>query len=133
MPAVVVHGGAGNPAPERIGDGAEHPAALRAAVEAAVAALPGGAPAAARAAVELLEDAPLFNAGRCSVLTEDGRVEMDATLMDGRSGSAGAVAALATVRHPIALAQTVMERSPHVLLVGDGAERFAAEHGLERM
>src|SRR4051812_4243570 len=131
--AVVVHGGAGNPAPGRIVDDAEHHAALRAAVEAAIEALPQGALASARAAVELLEDAPLFNAGRGSVLTGDGRVEMDATLMDGRSGGAGAGAALATGRHPIALAQAVMEHSPHVLLVGDGAERFAAEHGLERM
>jgi beta-aspartyl-peptidase (threonine type) len=133
MPAVVVHGGAGNPAPERIGDGAEHHAALRAAVEAAVAALPGGAPAAARAAVELLEDAPLFNAGRGSVLTRDGRVEMDASVMDGSSGAAGAVAAVTTVRHPVALAHAVAVESPHTLLVGDGAERFAAERELERM
>ena len=67
------------------------------------------------------------------MLNADGDVEMNASLMDGRSGLAGAAAALRTVRHPIALADAVMERSPHVLLVAEGAERFAAEHGLERM
>jgi beta-aspartyl-peptidase (threonine type) len=131
-PVVVVHGGAGNPPPERIGDGAEHHAALRAAVEAAIEALPGGAPAAARAAVELLEDHPLFNAGRGSVLTSAGGVEMDASVMDGRTGSAGAVAAVTTVRYPVALAQAVADHAGHMLLVGEGADRFAAEQGLER-
>ena len=133
MPAVVVHGGAGNPRPDRTRDDGEHHAALRAAVEAAIAALPLGAVAAARAAVELLEDAPLFNAGRGSVPCAEGHVEMDASLMDGRSGRAGAAAVLRTVRHPIALANAVMEHSPHVLLVAEGAERFAAQEGLERM
>jgi beta-aspartyl-peptidase (threonine type) len=131
-PVVVVHGGAGNPPPERIGDGAEHHAAMRAAVEAAIGALPDGAPAAARAAVELLEDHPLFNAGRGSVLTSAGAVEMDASVMDGRTGSAGAVAAVTTVRHPVALAQAVAGHAGHMLLVGEGAERFAEANGLER-
>lgn len=133
LPAVVVHGGAGNPRPERIGDGSEHHAALRAAVEAAIAALPHGALAAARAAVELLEDDPLFNAGRGSVPARDGRVEMDASVMDGGTGAAGAVAAVTTVRHPVALAHAVADHSPHLLLAGDGADRFAADRGLERM
>jgi beta-aspartyl-peptidase (threonine type) len=128
---VVVHGGAGNPPPERLADESAYHAALREAIEAAVAALPDGAPAAAVAAVESLEDVPLFNAGRGSALNSDGAVEMDAALMwaDG----AGAVAAVRTVRHPIALAKTVMESTPHLLLVADGAERLAQEHGLERM
>jgi len=129
----VVHGGAGNPAPERIADEAPFHAALEQAVNAAIAALPHGAPAAAVAAVELLEDRPRFNAGRGSVPTTDRTVEMDAALMCGRSGRAGAVAAVRTVRHPVALARAVLERSPYVMLVAGGAERFAAEHGLERM
>jgi beta-aspartyl-peptidase (threonine type) len=78
----------------------------------------------------MLEDSPLFNAGRGSVFTHDGRIEMDASIMDGRDRRAGAVAALTTVRNPIDAARAVMERSPHVLLVGGGAEEFAREQGL---
>ena len=126
----MVHGGAGNPSRERLGDEQRFHAGLRAAVEAAVAALGDGALAAAVAAVEVLEDDPAFNAGRGSVLTSDGTVEMDAAVMDGRSGHAGAVAIVTRVRHPIALARAVMERSPHVLLAAHGAERFAAEIGM---
>ena len=128
-PLVVVHGGAGN---SGVADEAPVHEALQAAVEAAIAALGDGAVAAAVAAVELLEDAPLFNAGRGSVTTSDGSVEMDAAVMCGRTRRAGAVAAVRTVRNPIALARAVMERTPHVLLVADGAERFADETGLER-
>ena len=128
-PLVVVHVGAGNAAIE---DEAPFHGALRAAVEAAVAALEGGAVAATVAAVRLLEDAPLFNAGRGSVPTSDGGVEMDAAVMCGRTRRAGAVAAVRTVRNPIALALAVMERSPHVMLVADGAERFADGLELER-
>ena len=127
-PVVVVHGGAGN---GRVTDEAAVHAALRKVVERAIDALPHGAVAAAVAAVELLEDDPRFNAGRGSVPTSDGHVEMDAAVMCGRSGRAGAVAAVNTVRHPIALARAVTD-SEQVLLVADGAERFADERGLER-
>lgn len=88
---------------------------------------------AAEAAVSRLEDAPMFNAGRGSVLTADATVEMDAAIMCGRTGRAGAVAVLTTVRHPVALARAVMERTPYVMFAGPGAERLAAQHGLERM
>jgi beta-aspartyl-peptidase (threonine type) len=83
------------------------------------------------AAVQVLEDDPLFNAGRGAVIGADGVCELDASLMDGRDLSAGAVTGLRHVRSPIALARLVMERSPHVMLAGQGAEEFALEQGLE--
>jgi beta-aspartyl-peptidase (threonine type) len=134
QPAILVHGGCGNPAGGTIEHEDDYRAGLNEAVMAAAAALTAGAGAlgAAQAAVSRLEDAPMFNAGRGSVLTCDGTVEMDAAIMCGRSGRVGAVAALTTVRHPIALAREVMERTPDVMLVGAGAERLAAERGLTR-
>ena len=132
-PVVVVHGGCGGPRH----DGAEHEdetrAALVAAVGAARAILDAGGRAldAAQAAVESLEACPLFNAGTGSVLTSRGDVEMDAALMDGRTGRAGAVAAVTSPRHAIALARAVLEHSPHTMLVGEGADAFAAAHGVE--
>lgn len=80
-------------------------------------------------AVACLEDNPLYNAGRGSVLTREGRVEMDAAIMDGRGPRAGAVACVGTIRNPVRAARSVMEHSPHVLLVGTGAEAFARDHG----
>ena len=132
-PTIVVHGGCGTPADNTIADEPSYHAALAEAVEAAECSLTGGGTAldAAQAAVESLEDAPQFNAGRGSVLTADGFVEMDAALMSG--GRAGAVAAVETVRHPVALARAVMEHTPHVMLVATGAERLASEQQLERM
>ena len=78
----------------------------------------------------LLEDNPMFNAGRGSVLNEDGKVEMDAAIMDGRDLSAGAVAAISHIANPIKLAQLVMTRSKHVMLIGDGAKQFAQQCGI---
>jgi beta-aspartyl-peptidase (threonine type) len=80
-----------------------------------------------------LEDSPLFNAGRGSVLTADGTVGMDASLMDGATHQAGACADVKHVKNPIELARLVMEKTPHVLLAGDGVERLAKEHGLQLM
>ena len=135
MSVVVVHGGCGSPAGGFVRDEESYHDALRAAVAAADAALAGGHGAleAAQAAVESLEDAPQFNAGRGSVLTADGAVEMDASLMSGHDRRSGAVAAVTTIRHPIALARAVRDHTPHTLLAGPGAERLAAEHGLEQM
>src|SRR5205814_10692558 len=99
---------------------------------AAAQARPADALAAVEAAVRVLEDEPVFNAGRGSVLTSAGTVEMDAAVMCGRTLRAGAVAAVTTVRNPVSLARAVMESSDHVLLVGAGAERLAAERRLER-
>lgn len=83
-------------------------------------------------AVCTLEDHPSFNAGRGSVFTYEGRNEMDAAIMDGRDRRAGAVAGVVATRNPVRLARAVMERSPHVLLVGHGADAFSREHGLEQ-
>jgi beta-aspartyl-peptidase (threonine type) len=88
---------------------------------------------AVEAAVTALEDDPLFNAGRGAVLCEDGGVELDAAIMSGSDLRAGAVASLRHIRNPIRLARHVLEKCPHVFLVGDGAERFAAETGCERV
>lgn len=85
------------------------------------------------AAIKILEDSPLFNAGKGSVLTADGTVGMDASIMDGMTHKAGACAEVKHVKNPIELARLVMDRTPHVLLVGDGAERLAKEHSLPLM
>ena len=133
-PTIVVHGGCGNPAGDTVRDEPAYHDALRAAVDGADAILGAGGTAldAAQTAVASLEDAPQFNAGRGSVLTIDGHVEMDAALMDGWDGRAGAVAVVETVRNPVALARGVMESTDHVLVVGPGAERLASELGIER-
>ncbi|GGZ69192.1 hypothetical protein GCM10008101_24440 [Lysobacter xinjiangensis] len=132
-PMLVLHGGAGV---ERAGMTPADEAAARAALEAALRAgharLKAGAPAmdAVTAAVTVLEDAPQFNAGRGAVFTHDGRNELDASVMDGATGKAGAVAGVHRVRNPLQLARTVMERSNHVMMVGDGAEAFAKSQGI---
>jgi beta-aspartyl-peptidase (threonine type) len=83
------------------------------------------------AAVRILEDSPLFNAGRGAVFSHEGINELDASIMDGRTLEAGAVAGVTHIRNPIDLARLVMERSQHVLLAGEGAEEFALEQGME--
>src|ERR1700722_12261893 len=84
---------------------------------------------AVQAAVTVLEDDPLFNAGRGAVLSADGTVELDAAIMDGSDLRAGAVAGIRHLRNPVRLARRVLEDSHHVFLIGDGAERFALEAG----
>jgi beta-aspartyl-peptidase (threonine type) len=130
-----VHGGCGNPSGGTVPHEEDYHRGLEEAVLAAAAALTAGAGAvgAAQAAVSRLEDNPVFNAGRGSVLTADATAELDAAIMCGRTGRAGAVAAVTTVRHPVALARAVMEATDDVMLVGEGAERLAAERDLERM
>jgi L-asparaginase / beta-aspartyl-peptidase len=88
---------------------------------------------AVEAAIRLLEDSPLFNAGKGSVLTSAGTVEMDASIMDGKTLKAGAVTDIKRIKNPISLARLVMEQTTHVLLAGDGAEAFAREKGLDFM
>jgi beta-aspartyl-peptidase (threonine type) len=129
-PVIAVHGGAHGRRPE---DDRPHREVLCDALMAAAAALDHGGDAvdAACRAVAVLEDAPVFNAGRGSVLHRDGAVEMDAAVMQGEARRAGAVATVTRVRHPILLAREVMERTPHVLITGAGAERLAEEWGLE--
>jgi beta-aspartyl-peptidase (threonine type) len=93
---------------------------------------PGGAALdAVEAAIHVLEDDPLFNAGRGAVFTAEGCVELDAAIMDGATLEAGAVAGVVHVKNPISAARRVMERSPHVLLIGRGADTFAQAQGLE--
>ena len=133
--ALVVHGGAGvirrsdlTPQQE-----AAHREGLTRAAEAGATVLADGGAAldAVQAAVAALEDDPLFNAGRGAVFTAEGRIELDAAIMDGATLNAGAVAGVTVPRHPIALARAVMERSPHVMLTGAGADAFARADGLD--
>jgi beta-aspartyl-peptidase (threonine type) len=135
--AIAIHGGAGVIAREQLGPdgGAAYHAGLREALDAGYAVLDQGGSSldAVTTAVRLLEDNPLFNAGRGAVLAHDGRAYLDASIMRGKDLAAGAVTGLTTVRHPIDLARRVMEKSPHVMLSGDGAEEFAALQGLERV
>ena len=86
---------------------------------------------AVEAAIHVMEDSPLFNAGKGSVFAHDGRNEMDASIMDGSNRMAGAVTSVTIIRHPISAARAVMEKSEHVLLSGRGAELFATAQGLE--
>lgn len=79
-------------------------------------------------ALKILEDSPLFNAGRGAVFSNDEIIELDASIMDGRAMKAGAVAGVRTIKNPVSAARCVLERSPYVMLTGSGAERFAAEN-----
>ena len=132
--AIAVHGGAGT-LPRRAMSPALHrryARGLERALEAghAVLARAGTSLDAVCAAVVELEDSPLFNAGRGAVYNAQGRHELDAGVMDGATLAAGAVAAVSRIRNPILAARAVMEKSRHVLLVGRGAERFAAQQGV---
>ncbi len=135
--ALAIHGGAG--VIERSQLDAETEAAYRAVLAAALAAgqrvleADGSALDAVVASILVMEDSDLFNAGRGAVLNHEGRVELDASLMWGGDLDAGAVAGVSRVRHPILAARAVMERSPHVLLAGAGADAFAELEGLELM
>ena len=97
----------------------------------AVLAKGGTSVDAVEAAIKVLEDSPLFNAGKGSVFTHEGKNEMDSSIMRGRDRAAGAVAGVTIIRNPISAARAVMEKSPHVLMVGHGAELFATKMGLE--
>ncbi|MDZ4137581.1 MAG: isoaspartyl peptidase/L-asparaginase [Erythrobacter sp.] len=131
--SIAIHGGAGTlnrdaMTPERR---AEYEAALQVALDAGAKVLAEGGSAmdAIKAAIIPMEDSPLFNAGKGAVFTWDGTNELDSSIMDGRDRSAGAVAGVKTVKNPILLADSVRTASPHVMLMGAGAEAFAAEQG----
>ncbi len=133
-PLLVLHGGAGiEPGDMTKDEEAAARAALEAALKAGHAKLQGGASSvdAVSAAITVLEDAPMFNAGRGAVFTHDGRNELDTSIMDGATGKAGAAAGLHRVKNPITLARAIMDRSQHVMMVGDGAEVFAKDQGIE--
>src|SRR5690606_15811110 len=131
--ALVIHGGAGtmSRAQLRAKDEAGIRAALEQALDAGEAVLRRGGSAvdAVAASVVVLEDSPYFNAGKGAVFNAEGINELDASIMDGDGQRAGAIAGVHRVKNPILLARAVMERSRHVMLVGDGAEAFAREVG----
>jgi len=131
---IAIHGGAGDPGLVlgAYGEDATH-GRLQDALAAGYNVLErdGGSVEAAMAAVQVLEDAEMFNAGRGSVFGSDGACELDASIMDGATLAAGAVAGLRHIRNPICLAHDVMRRSNHVFLIGSGAEKFAADLGYE--
>jgi beta-aspartyl-peptidase (threonine type) len=133
--ALVIHGGAGTISPAQITPEMERElrAGLQRSLDSGHAILKNGGSSvdAVVAAVRMLENDPLFNAGRGAVFTSAGTHEMDAAIMEGHTLKAGAVAAIKRVKNPILLARAVMEKSPHVMLAGDGAEDFARELGFE--
>ncbi|AQW58352.1 isoaspartyl peptidase/L-asparaginase family protein [Vibrio owensii] len=133
--SIAIHGGAGTILREQMSDELQQSILtdLEAAVKAGHQILEKGGEAldAVVAAVKVLEDSPNFNAGKGSVLTHNEMVEMDASVMDGRNQAAGAVAGVRHIKNPIELARDVMKNSNHVLLVGEGAEKFAFEQGHE--
>ena len=134
---LVIHGGAG--VIERDKLSAEKDREIRAALEQAldvgskILASGGSSLDAVEAAVRVLEDNSNFNAGRGAVFTYEGRNELDASIMSGDGRTAGAVAGVTRTRNPISLARKVMEESPHVMLIGDGADTFSQEQGLEQV
>lgn len=135
--AIVMHGGAG--VIERTSMTPERDKAYRAgiteAVNAAAKVLDANGPAvdAVEAALRVMEDNPLFNAGKGAVFTAEGKNELDAAIMDGKTMNAGAVAGVTHTKNPISLAKAVMQKSPHVMLIGAGADQFAASAGLEQV
>ncbi|MGK4329795.1 isoaspartyl peptidase/L-asparaginase [Lonsdalea quercina] len=134
-PVIVIHGGAGAIARAAMNSEKEqrYRAALQEIVRSgqAVLANNGSALDAVTEAVRLLEECPLFNAGKGSVFTHEGTHELDASMMDGRTLDAGAVAGVSHIRNPILAARKVLEHSPHVMFTAEGAESFALKHGLE--
>ncbi len=135
MISIAIHGGAG--VISRASMSAENERAYRAdlerALDAGYAVLEKGGASldAVVAAVKILEDSPLFNAGKGAVFSHAGINELDAAIMDGSTQKAGAIAGVRHIRNPIELARMVMERTSHVLLAGEGAEEFALEQGVE--
>ncbi len=133
--ALAVHGGAGTILKESMNPEleTEYKTKLKEALDAGYAVLKSGKSSldAVETAVKILEDSPLFNAGKGSVFTSDGKNEMDASIMDGKTLKAGAVAGVTIIKNPISAARKVMENSPHVMMAGKGAEKFATEQKLE--
>ena len=132
---LVIHGGAGNVTPERITPDKQilYEQNLNQALAAGEKVLKEGGSAldAVVAAVQLMEECPLFNSGKGAVFNAEGKNELDASIMDGKTMKAGAVAGVTTIKSPIGAARRVMDSSAHVMLAGSGAETFAREQGLE--
>lgn len=132
---LVIHGGAGTilksqMTPEKE---AAYTQALTQALEVGYQIIKKGGSSvdAVEASVRVLEDNPLFNAGKGAVFTNDGKNELDASIMDGKTLAAGAIAGVSTIKNPVTAARAVMEKSQHVMLVGKGAEQFAGQQGIE--
>lgn len=134
--SLAVHGGAGVMDRETMSRETEtsYRVALQAALDKGAAILDQGGSAldAVEAVVRQLEDDPQFNAGRGAVFTADGRNELDAAIMDGTTLKAGAVAGVTGTRHPVSLARAIMDKSPHVMMIGAGAEKFGRQAGVEQ-
>ena len=132
---IVIHGGAGTILKENMTDSLEieYKAVLEEAIRVGHEILANGGTSleAVQRTINVMEDHPLFNAGKGAVFTNEGKNELDASIMDGETLKAGAIAGVTTVKNPINLAYQVMEKSPHVFLAGKGAEQFAREQGLE--
>jgi L-asparaginase / beta-aspartyl-peptidase len=135
--AMEIHGGAGVIERSHLGPSgdAAYRASLKKALEAGTAVLERGGSSldAVEAAIRVMEDDPLFNAARGAVFTSAGKNELDAAIMDGATERAGAVADVTRTRYPITLARAVMEKTPHVMLVGPGADAFSVEAGLQQV
>lgn len=133
--AIVVHGGAGNIDPDNMDHEKQvrYKTKLEDAIQRGSEILENGGTSlrAVEAAIHILENSPLFNAGKGSVFNAKGQNEMDASVMDGASGNAGAVAGVRHIKNPISGAIAVMNESPHVLLIGKGAEDFVEDKGVE--
>ncbi|GJQ62583.1 MAG: isoaspartyl peptidase/L-asparaginase [Melioribacteraceae bacterium] len=131
---LVIHGGAGTIYRGRFSpeEEAEYIDKLNEALEAGYVMLENGGNAVATVerVINILEDSPLFNAGKGAVFNAEGLNELDASIMDGATMNAGAVGGITKIKNPISLAREVMEKSPHVMMVGDGAEKFASEIGM---
>jgi beta-aspartyl-peptidase (threonine type) len=131
---LAIHGGAGGPPKGSMKPETEkqYMDSLNKALGIGAAVLSSGGTSldAVEQVIRFMEDCPLFNAGKGAVLTSEGKAELDASIMDGRSGEAGAVASVTTIKNPITASRAVMEKSPHVLFVSKGAEEFAREKGL---
>lgn len=132
---IVIHGGAGSIVPGRYtaDEEAEYRRKLNQALQTGYGVLESGGTSldAVEAAINILEDSPLFNSGKGAVFTANGLNELDASIMNGKTLEAGAVARLRHIKNPITLARAVMEKSKHVMMVGDGAEQFAVQNGFE--
>jgi len=132
---LVIHGGAGNITPERITPDKQvlYEEKLTEALSVGEKVLAGGGTAldAVVAAIQVMEESPLFNSGKGAVFNAEGKNELDASIMDGKTLKAGAVAGVMTIKSPVAAARRVMDSSAHVMLAGRGAEEFARLQGLE--
>jgi beta-aspartyl-peptidase (threonine type) len=132
---LVIHGGAGGTAGQKMPEEVQQQyiSKMTEVLKAGAAVLSGGGTSldAVETCIRLMEDSPMFNAGKGAVFTEEGKNEMDAAIMDGQTLKAGAVAGVTTIKNPISAARAVMEKSKHVMLIDGGAEKFAKDQGLE--